>query len=116
MVKIEEIVIYASVAIVIIFYIVAISLLFSIKNKSYNELQLVEKPSDKDHNELGYVRGIYEIHSSSAFMGLAAMPIVILVIYILIAKEFEIFPFVVQERKCPTGTLNTKIEVPPNES
>ena len=44
------------------------------------------------------------------------MPIVILVIYILIAKEFEIFPFVVQERKCPTGTLNTKIEVPPNKS
>ena len=116
MAKLEEIVIYASVAIVIIFYIVAISLLFSIKNRSYKELQQVEKPSNKDHNELGYVRGIYEIHSSSAFMGLAIMPVIILIIYILLAKEFEIFPFVVAERKCPAGTLNTKRELPPNET
>ena len=116
MVKLEEIVIYASVGVIIIFYIVAISLLFSIKNRSYNELQQVEKPSNKDHNELGYVRGIYEIHNSSAYMGLAVMPVVILVIYILLAKEFEIFPFVVSERKCPAGTLNTKKELPPNQN
>ena len=114
MTSLEEIVIYLSVGFIIIFYIIAISVLFSLKKKSYDELIQVEKKGSKDHNELGYVRGIYEVHTSSAYMGLTFLPIVLLIIYILLAKEFKIFPFISTARKCPSGTINTKQEVSPN--
>ena len=112
---VEEITIYVSCGIIAVLYIVAVSLLVSIKNRSYSTMRQLQNKKNKNEMAINYTEGIYNIHKHTSYLSLCLLPIVILIIYILIAKEFDIFPFGKVTRSCPSGTIDPANTKAPSE-